>query len=62
MKYIFISLIAIGIMYWIYYSGKPRNEVSAQIKMQCAEYAKNAATDQGSKQMYEACIELYENE
>ena len=51
MKYIFISIIAIGLM----------NEVSAQIKMGCAEYAMKAATDQGSKQMYEACIELYEN-
>jgi hypothetical protein len=61
MIYIFISLIAIGLMYGIYYSGKPSNEVSAQIKMGCAEYAMKAATDQGSKQMYEACIELYEN-
>jgi len=52
MKYIFICLIAISIMYGIYYSGKPSNEVSAQIKMQCAEYAKNAATDKRSKQMY----------
>ena len=56
MKYIFISLIAIGLMYGIYYSGKPSNEVSAQIKMGCAEYVMKAATDQGSKQMYEACI------
>ena len=40
---------------------KPNNEVSAQIKMSCAEYAMKAANDQGSKQMYEACIELYEN-
>ena len=60
MKYLFIGLIAICLMYVIYYSGKP-NEVSAQIKMSCAEYAMKAATDQGSKQMYEACIELYEN-
>jgi hypothetical protein len=50
MKYIFISLIAIGLMYGIYYSGKPSNEVSAQIKMGCAEYAIKADTDQGSKQ------------
>jgi hypothetical protein len=61
MKYIFVSLIAIGIMYGIYYSGKPSNEVSAQTKIGCAKFAKDAATDQGSKQMYEACIELYEN-
>jgi hypothetical protein len=32
MKYIFIILIATGIMCGIYYSGKPSNEVSAQIK------------------------------
>ena len=61
MKYIFIGLRAIGLMYGIYYSGKPSNEVSAQIKMGCAEYEMIAATDQRSKQMYEACIELYEN-
>ena len=60
MKYIFIILIA---LVWCknILSGKPGNEVSAQIKMGCAEYAMKAATDQGSKQMYETCIELYEN-
>ncbi|MDB9820765.1 hypothetical protein OAB92_00335 [Candidatus Pelagibacter sp.] len=31
-------------MYGIYYSDKPSNEVSAQIKMGCAEYAMKAAT------------------
>jgi len=61
MKYIFVGLIAIGLMYGIYYSRKPSNEVLAQIKMGCGEYAIKAATDQRSKQMYEACIELYEN-
>jgi hypothetical protein len=60
MKYIFISLIAIILIYVIYYSGY-QHEVSAQIKMGCAEYAMKAAADQGSKQMYEACIDLYEN-
>ena len=39
MKYIFIGLIAIALMYGIYYPGKPSNEISAQIKMRCAEYA-----------------------
>ena len=54
MKYIFISSIAIGLMYGIYHSGKPSNEVSDQINIGCAEYSIKAATDRGSTQMYEA--------